>query len=175
MMDQRIYNSRRDVTYMSPIELHQGVHTDMKALQDLFVDTVSTVCSADFDADQIAAWTSSVEDSERWLNIMTKQVVVVAKISDQIVGFATLANGNYIDLMYVHKDHQGKGIAGTLYQYLEQVALQNDQTELYADVSKTALPFFQHMGFTIKREQTAVRKGVALTNFRMRKLKSFAG
>ncbi len=106
---------------------------------------------------------------------MTKQVVVVAKISAQIVGFATLANGNYIDLTYVYKDHQGKGIAGTLYQYLEHVALQNDQTDLYADVSKTALPFFQHMGLSIEREQTVVRKGVELTNYRMRKLLSFPG
>ena len=160
---------------MYPIEIHIGEITDLQAMQTLFVETVSSVCCADYDADQIAAWTSSVEDSERWLDIMTKQVVVVAKISDQIVGFATLANGNYIDLMYVHKDHQGKGIAGTLYQYLEHVALQNDQTDLYADVSKTALPFFQHMGFSIEREQTAVRKGVELTNFRMRKLLSFPG
>lgn len=160
---------------MIQIELHLGDLTDLKALQNLFVDTVSAVCSADYDAEQIAVWTSSVEDSERWLDIMTKQVVVVAKISDLIVGFATLANGNYIDLMYVHKDHQGKGIAGTLYQYLEHVALQNDQSDLYADVSKTALPFFQHMGFSIEREQTVVRKGVALTNFRMRKLISFPG
>jgi putative acetyltransferase len=66
----------------------------MKALQDLFVETVTAVCSADYDSEQIAAWTSSVEDSERWLNIMMNQVVVVAKISEQIVGFATLANGN---------------------------------------------------------------------------------
>lgn len=158
-----------------PIELLRAELSDLKALQNLFVDTVSSVYSADYDAEQIAAWTSSVEDSERWMNIITKQVVVVAKISEQIVGFATLANGNYIDLMYVHKNHQGKGIAGTLYQYLEHVALQNDQTDLYADVSKTALPFFQHVGFSIEREQTVVRKGVELTNFRMRKLLSSAG
>jgi len=155
---------------LGAIELNSAELTDMKALQKLFVDTVTAVCSADYEADQIAAWTSSVEDSDRWLKIMTEQVVVVAKISEQIVGFATLANGNYIDLMYVHKDHQGKGIAGTLYQHLEDVALKNDQTYLYANVSKTTLPFFQRMGFTIEREQTVVRKGVELVNFRMRKL-----
>jgi putative acetyltransferase len=155
---------------MSLIKIYRAELTDLKALQELFVETISSVCSADYDSDQIAAWTSSVEDSERWLNILTKQVVVVAKISEQIVGFATLANGNYIDLLYVHKDHQGKGIAGTLYKHLEHVARQNDQSDLSADVSKTALPFFQHMGFTIEREQTVVRRGVELVNFRMRKL-----
>jgi putative acetyltransferase len=119
-----------------------------------------------YDPDQIDAWISSIEDSERWLNIMTKQVLVVAKISEQIVGFAKLANGNYIDLMYVHKDHQDKGIAGKLYRSLEDVALLYDQTDLSADVSKTAPPFFQRIGFSIMCEQFVVMKGVELGYFR---------
>ena len=155
---------------MDPIVLHRGELKEMKLLQDLFVDTVTNVCSADYDPHQIAAWTSSVENTDRWLNIMTIQVVVVAKISDQIVGFSTLGNENYIDLLYVHKDFQGYGIARKLYQYLEDVAIQNDQTEIFADVSKTALPFFQRMGFGLVREQSVLRYGVELKNYRMRKL-----
>ena len=146
MMDLWISSSRREMTFMNPIELYLGELKDMQAVQNLFVDTVSAVCSADYDQEQIVAWTSSVEDSERWLDIMTNQVVVVAKISGQIVGFATLANGNYIDLMYVHKDHQGNGIAGTLYQYLEHVALQNDQFDLDADVTKIVSLLFRAHG-----------------------------
>ena len=43
------------------------------------------------------------------------------------------------------------------------------QTVLTSDVSKTARPFFEKVGFEVIKKQTVVRQGVELTNFKMKK------
>ncbi|WP_084085316.1 GNAT family N-acetyltransferase [Chryseobacterium sp. YR221] len=74
-----------------------------------------------------------------------------------------------IDLLFVHKDYQHQGIAKALYTQIEQEALQQEASILNADVSKTAKPFFEKMGFKVNAEQTVHLKGVDLINYKMSK------
>jgi putative acetyltransferase len=142
---------------------------DLNELKKLFVETVTTVCSADYDEQQINAWTSGVDNRQRWDDIMTKQFVLVAQHADRIAGFATLDNGNYIDLLYVHKDYQRQGIANTLYADIETEARRLKQTTLTSDVSKTAKPFFEKVGFKVVKEQNVTIDNVEMTNYKMTK------
>jgi putative acetyltransferase len=121
------------------LSIRNAQAADLVAMQQLFVDTISTVCAADYDVQQLQAWTAGVRNKERWDSIMTHQFVVVAQIADQIVGFASL-DKNSVDLMYVHKDHQRKGIAQELLAAIEYEARRTKQTLLVAEVSKS--PFF---------------------------------
>ena len=149
------------------IMLRKGKPADLKELQQLFVDTITSVCSADYNAEQILVWTSGVENKQRWNDIITNQFVLVAQYRNKIVGFATLDDGNYLDLLYVHKDYQRKGIAQQLYANVEKEAKQRGQKELTADVSKTARPFFERVGFNVVKEQTVNIKNVELKNYKM--------
>ena len=149
------------------IMLRKGKPADLKELQQLFVDTITSVCSADYNAEQILVWTSGVENKQRWNDIITNQFVLVAQYRNKIVGFATLDDGNYLDLLYVHKDYQRKGIAQQLYANVEKEAKQRGQKELTADVSKTARPFFEKVGFNVVKEQTVNIKNVELKNYKM--------
>src|SRR5690606_28007139 len=147
----------------------RGQLDDLLELQKLFVDTITTICKADYNSDQITAWTSGVDNKQRWEDIMTKQSVLVAQHADKIVGFATLDNGNYIDLLYVHKDHQRQGIAQRLLNDIETEARRLKQIVLTSDVSKTARPFFEKNNFKVLTEQIVNRKGVNLTSYKMTK------
>ncbi|WP_443939303.1 GNAT family N-acetyltransferase [Pedobacter sp. MW01-1-1] len=147
--------------------VRQGQTNDLTELQKLFVETVKTICTADYDEQQIEVWTSGVDNKQRWGEIMTKQFVLVAQHADRIVGFATLDNGNYIDLLYVHKDHQRQGIAQRLLDDITTEARRLKQMRLTSDVSKTARLFFEKNGFSVLREQTVNRKGIKLTNYKM--------
>lgn len=151
------------------ITLRKGTLNDLNELQELFVETVRSICSADYNKEQITVWTASVENTQHWNDILTSQTVLVAQSDDEIVGFASLENMNYIDLFYVHKDYQKKGIARKLYIAIEEIAIQNKQTELQSDVSITAKPFFEKFGFIVKNQQKVVRHNIELTNFRMTK------
>ena len=143
---------------------------DYKELQQLFVDTVSTVCSKDYNAQQIKVWTESVENEQRWLNILTRQYVLVGLVKNKIAGFCTLDNGDYIDLLYIHKDYQRQGIATKLYSFIEREAITHKTNVLEADVSKTAKSFFEKMGFETIEEKKVVQKGVEMINYRMKKI-----
>lgn len=44
-----------------------------------------------------------------------------------------------------------------------------EATQIEADVSITAKQFFERKGFEVVQQQTVVRQGVELTNFKMKK------
>lgn len=147
--------------------VRKGLINDLTELQTLFVDTITTICASDYDKQQIEVWTSSVENKQRWGEILTKQFILVAQNQDKIVGFATLDSGNYFDLLYVHKNHQQQGIAQRLLDDIEAEARRLKQPVLTSDVSKTAKPFFEKNGFKTLEEQTNKRQGVEIINYKM--------
>lgn len=149
--------------------LRKGEQNDLIELQKLYVDTITTICTADYDQQQIAVWTSGIENKQRWDEMITKQFVLVAQNEDKIVGFATLEKGNYIDFFYIHKDHQRQGIANRLLEEIEAEARRLKQTDLTSDISKTAKTFFEKNGFMVLAEQTINKKGVNLSNYKMTK------
>lgn len=153
-----------------PFTIRPGQLKDLAALQQLFKDTITTICKVDYNDKQIQIWVMGVEDVTRWQAMFSEQYVLIAEIDDIIVGFGTLDKGNYIDMFYIHKDFQGQGIASGLYNFLESEAKSQKQKSLTADVSKTARSFFEKMGFKLLAEQTVIRQEVELINYKMEKL-----
>ena len=149
------------------IIIRKGVDDDLPEMLQLFTATIDEVCKKDYNLQQLEAWKSGAENEERWRQVIRNQYVVVAVTEDKITGFCTLDKGNYIDLLFVHKNFQHKGIATLLYHQIEKEALLNNEKELTADVSKTARLFFEKSGFQVVQEQTVHVKGVALINYKM--------
>ncbi len=149
------------------IILRKGVYDDLPAMLQLFTATIDEVCKKDYDLQQLEAWKSGAENEERWMKVIKDQYVVVAVTETKIAGFCTLDQGNYIDLLFVHKDCQHRGIATLLYRHIEKEALLNNEKKITADVSKTARPFFKKRGFHVVQEQTVHVKGIAMTNYKM--------
>ncbi|WP_114820386.1 GNAT family N-acetyltransferase [Chryseobacterium sp. KLBC 52] len=151
------------------IILRKGIYDDLPEMLQLFTATIDEVCKKDYDLQQLEAWKSGAENRERWVKVIKEQYVLVAVKENKIAGFCTLDQGKYIDLLFVHKDFQHRGIATLLYQQIEKKALLNNEKELTADVSKTARSFFEKTGFQVIQEQTVYVKGVALINYKMAK------
>ncbi len=149
--------------------IRKGHINDLAELQNLYVDTITTVCTADYDREQIKVWASGVENRQRWHQVMTEQFIIVAQHKSKIVGFATLDNGNYLDFLYVHKEHQRQGIAQLLLDNIEAEAKRLHQNVINSDISKTAKPFFEKNGFIVLKEQTNIKQGVEIINYKMTK------
>lgn len=152
------------------MRLRLAQFSDLNEMQELYVDTIKFVCNKDYNNEQIAVWTSTVENTERWNNILKNQLVIVAEKNNKIVGYGTLDNGNYIDFFYIHKDFQGQGIANNILSQIELQAKKNGNVSLSSDVSITAKPFFEKRGFKVLKEQKNIRKGIELVNFKMEKV-----
>lgn len=171
-----IYHSFNDAfkqtMHNSKLIIRPSNLSDLTEMQEMFVDTISTICKHDYSPEQIIVWTSSIENTKRWTDKLSSQYFLIAELNNKIVGFASLQNKNYFDLLYVHKDFQRQGIASRLYTEIENEAIKRESTILSSDVSKTARQFFEKKGFQIIAPQIVVIKHVELVNYKMSKLLS---
>jgi putative acetyltransferase len=143
--------------------------SDLAEMQKMFVDTISTICIEDYSPEQIKVWISLTENTQRWTDKLTSQYFLVAELDNKIVGYASLENNDYLDLLYVHKDYQRQGIADRLYSEIEKEAIKRKATVLSSDVSKTARRFFEQKGFETVAAQTNIIKDVEIINYKMTK------
>ncbi|WP_343588741.1 GNAT family N-acetyltransferase [Flavobacterium sp.] len=144
--------------------------SDLEEMQKLFAETIQSVCKSDYNSEQIKVWVSGAKNKERWLDVINTQFIELAIIDNKIVGFGTLKNENYIDLLFIHKDFQRQGIADKIINKLEFEAKKNHSKFITSDVSITAKPFFEKKGYIVKAEQKNILKGVEIINYKMEKV-----
>jgi putative acetyltransferase len=146
-----------------------GTPEDLEEMKQLYVDTIHTICNKQYNEEQLAVWSSTAQNAERWQEMIATQYVIIAEIDRQMAGFATLKNENYIDFFYTHKDFQRKGVAQQLLDHIEEKARIQQSERLSSYVSMTARPFFEKNGFVVLKEQENIRNGVMLINYKMEK------
>ncbi|WP_254846837.1 GNAT family N-acetyltransferase [Oceanobacillus sojae] len=158
---------------MSEIHIMPFQQKDTAEIVDLFYDTVRAVNRADYSEEAIAAWAPE-EGKENILNEWSPSLLenqtFVARMKDQIAGFADIRADGYVDRLYVHKDKQRKGIASDLLMEIEKWARKEDLPLIWTFSSITAKVFFERFGFELIREENVERKGILLTRFKMKKM-----
>lgn len=139
---------------------------DLAALAELFYQTVHAVNAADYTKEQLDAWAGGQVDLAAWDRSLREHTSVVAVEGESIVGFGDIDATGYLDRLYVHKDHQRRGVASAICDRLEQAA-QGKRIVTHASI--TARPFFERRGYRVLREQRVERRGVLLANYVMEK------
>ncbi len=137
---------------------------DCPKLIHLFKDTIHRVNAKDYTPEQIAVWADAPIDLNKWNERFEHSHTLVAVIDNEIAGFANMEESGYLDCLYVHADHQRKGIASTLCDALEASC---QASAFITEASITASSFFLKRGYDILKKQTVVRSGIELTNFVM--------
>lgn len=136
----------------------------------VFHSAVHHVCVNDYNAEQLAVWSSSDVDLQKWnAKIKALSPFVILK-ENQVVGYADVQENGYIDHFFVHADFQSKGVGNIL-----MTALLNKSkhlNRLYSHVSITAKSFFSHYGFSVVANNSAIIRGVKLDNFIMEKVQN---
>ena len=148
------------------MELRLYRSEDCPALARLFYDTVHTVNARDYTPEQLNAWADGHVDLATWDASFLAHHTLVAEENGEILGFADMDGAGYLDRLYVHKDHQGRGVATALCSALEAACPVKNFT---THASLTARPFFESRGYQVLRRQTVVRHGIPLDNYVMEK------
>ena len=179
------------------MELRKYHPRDCAEMARLFYDTVHTVNAADYTKEQLDAWADGQVDLEKWNASFLEHDTLVAVEGETIVGFGDMDSTGYLDRLYVHKDHQKKGIATAICDRLErshrkraafrtetdgnarQEERERAELTFTTHASITARPFFEKRGYVVKKEQQVERRakreaesraacpGILLTNFVM--------
>ncbi|SBW01676.1 Acetyltransferase GNAT family [uncultured Eubacteriales bacterium] len=133
----------------------------------LFYDTVHTVNAKDYTNEQLKAWATGNVDLEAWNRSFLAYNTLIAEIDGTIVGFADMDDTGYLDRLFVHKDFQRRGVAYVLVTELEQRARNSGLSRFETYASITAKPFFERQGYTVEKENKAIRNGIVLLNYKM--------
>ncbi|MGN1104440.1 MAG: GNAT family N-acetyltransferase [Candidatus Coproplasma sp.] len=135
---------------------------DLEFVSQLFYETVKCINARDYSAEQIDVWTKNSDCLRTRQSDLIMQHTLVAEENNTIVGFGSIDESGYLDLLYTHKDYQGQGIATALCEQLE-----TGFSVIKTHASITAKPFFEGRGYTVVKEQEVVRSGVKLKNYEM--------
>lgn len=149
------------------IVIRPAVDGDFGPIGELFFETVRTVNLRDYSPAQVAAWAPAVATAEDWRKRLAAQHVLVAVEGSLLVGFASMESSGHIDLLYVHKDRQRRGIGSRLLGGLMQLARQQGLRRLFTEASITARPLFEHHGFVVTGQEEVARLGQTLCRYRM--------
>jgi putative acetyltransferase len=151
------------------VKIRPYVATDCDATIDIFQRAIREVASKDYDPAQVAAW-SKVEDRDAWARRRASRPTWIGEHEGVPAGFSDLEPDGHLDMMFVHPDYQGIGVASSLLDKVESEARKLGLTRIFVEVSLTARPFFERRGYSVLARQTVEARGQKLDNFRMEKL-----
>ena len=163
--------SHRNQAVSPAITFRPATTADIPELKSLFCNTVLTINARDYTTEEVADWASCADRPGHWEKLLaTLHFIAACDAEGRIVGFTSIRNDGYLHSMFVHKDHQGEGIATALLQQIEAYATEHGIRKITSEVSITARPFFEHRGYAVEREQRAQANRLQLTNYVMRKV-----
>lgn len=151
------------------LEIREYRAADAPALHEVFHAAIHGTASADYTPEQVAAWSPTGIDHGRWAERMRGIAPFVAEEAGRIVGYADVQADGYIDHFFVAPSAGRRGVGSALMRQIHERAAERGIAALYSNVSITARPFFEQWGFVVEAEQRPIARGVAMTNFLMRK------
>jgi putative acetyltransferase len=127
---------------------------DAALLREIFRDSIEELTADDYNEAQQEAWASVANDVAEFGKKLGSQLTLVATLEGSPVGFASLANGDKIDMLYVHPAAAGQGVGAMLIDALEKLAGSRGAGKLSVDASDSARGFFEKRGYTAQQRNS---------------------
>jgi len=154
---------------MSAPALRPFLPADTPVLAAIFVASIESLTSDDYSEAQQEAWAAVADDEVEFGKRLASGLTLVATIESSPVGFASLKGTEHVDLLYVHPDAVGQGVAASLCDALEKLAAARGAKTLTVDASDSAAEFFAKRGYEAQQRNTVSLNGEWLANTTMQK------
>lgn len=150
--------------------IRQFEPSDANALAALFHASVRKAGIRDYSAEQVAAWSPSKPDPDRYLRQAEGRTFLVAVDDDnRPIGYGDLEPDGHIDHLYCRPDVVGTGVGSAIYAAIEAAARLAGIALLFVDASEGARRLFERRGFGVDARHDCTINGVAIHNYRMSK------
>jgi putative acetyltransferase len=154
------------------IQIRQYKESDSRACWEIFFYTVRNINIRDYTLSQVSAWAPDDVVPAVWQQKLNSISPFIAHINGEIVGYADIQDSGLIDHFFCHHKHQGKGVGRALMAHILEIGQSKGIPRFYSEVSITARPFYEKMGFNLVKEQIVTIRGEKLKNFVMEKISS---
>ncbi|MCG9695308.1 GNAT family N-acetyltransferase [Vibrio sp. Isolate22] len=152
------------------VRIRNYQESDAKALWEIFFYTVRNVNIRDYSQEQVEAWAPSGFDFALWQKRIDGLKPFVAELDGHIVGYTDLQPSGLVDHFFCHHEYQGRGVGRALMEHVFTIGQIRGVSRYFSEVSITARPFYERMGFKVVNDQQVDMRGVTLTNFVMEKV-----
>jgi putative acetyltransferase len=142
---------------------------DTPVLAAIFAAAIQELTGDDYDETQQEAWASVADDEEEFGKKLAGELTLIASLKNAPVGFASLKGKDHIDMLYVHPNAAGQGVASALLDALEKLAGARGATNLTVDASDNAQEFFRKRGYVARQRNSVTINGEWLANTTMQK------
>ena len=151
-----------------PVTLRPYRDTDAEPTWQVFHAAVRVTAAKDYTPEQLEAWSPGEVDLEAWGRRRAAAWTVVAVEGDRVVGFSDLTDDGVLDMLFVHPDAGGQGVARMLVEAVLAEARRRGLARVATHASRTARPAFERLGFVVDRENVDnTTRGVRVPNFDM--------
>jgi putative acetyltransferase len=151
------------------LALRPFLPADAPLLAEIFRASIVELTGDDYSSTQQEAWAAAADDEAAFAARLAGAVTLLGTIDGSPVGFASLAGGERLDMVYVHPAAAGQGVGTMLVDALERLARSRGAARLTADVSDSAQDFFRRRGFSPRQRNSVPLGGEWLANTTMEK------
>lgn len=151
------------------LALRPYLPADTPVLTEIFRASVEQLTGDDYSEAQQEAWAAKADDEAAFGKRLGSQLTLVATLEGSVVGFASLAGRDKIDMLYVHPAAAGQGVAKLLIDALEKLAGARGAEKLAVDASDTARGFFEKRGYIAHQRNTVLAGDEWLANTTLHK------
>lgn len=138
--------NRFGLTGTSP-KIRQASPDDCEAILRAYEASVSTLCAAHYNSDQIQSWLNHRQLRD-YQAAVQNALVLVAEHDQEILGFAEMDRiSGIIHALYVRPEDIGQGVGRALLGRLEQEARAAGLRRIQMDASLNSVAFLQARGF----------------------------
>ena len=142
---------------------------DTPVLAAIFAAAIQELTGDDYDEEQQEAWASAADDEAEFGKKLAGELTLIASLKNAPVGFASLKGKDHIDMLYVHPNAAGQGVASALLDALEKLAGARGAEKLTVDASDNAQEFFRKRGYVAQQRNSVTINGEWLANTTMQK------
>ena len=153
-----------------PITLRPFEPGDLQCVAALYTASVHGLGAAHYDPAQLVAWAPRPPDADEWAARLSALKTLIADRDGVSAGFIAHEPSGHIALLFTAPAFARRGVATALYEAVEHELIGSGVNVLTTFASLLARPFFASQGFTVVAAEDALRNGVRLRRYSMRKV-----
>ena len=121
---------------------------DVDNIYSLIYDSVYELCKQHYRQEKLDAFIHNLPSKVLYYKWLTDRILIVCCDGKEIVGFGQYDPAeSFIDAIYVHPQHIGKGVGSSIMRYLEQIAHTLRKPDLSINASINATRFIEKCGY----------------------------
>lgn len=130
-----------------PLRIRAFEPADAPRICEIFYRSVHEVAKSKYDEAELNAWAPKMPDASQWLTSLAGfDTYLAINEAGEAIAWIAMTPAGYIDMLFCLPEAVGRGIAGRLYETVEQIAKQRGLSRMTAHASLLAPAILRKAG-----------------------------